>query len=101
MIKQITNKQYTFYTPSKLILAQISPHAVESCMNPGEFMITPIEICDGEQEIIYTVGKEQYVLSKEKLRSGQILVEESDFEPVVIRRKNGCNPCTNCGGCSW
>ena len=80
---------------------KVTPKAVESCMNPGTFHVTPIEVTEDEKCIYYRVGEEIRTVDRTDIEKGNFVIEELAFWPSIIRRKGGCNPCTNCGRCSW
>lgn len=86
------------HTGNKL---EVKPKAVESCMVPGTFHITPITIIENAENIIYSVSDNKVILEKKKIDAGEIIVEKVEFKPVLLRRIGGCKPCTNCGRCSW
>lgn len=77
------------------------PKAVESCMIPETFHITPITMKEDENEIVYSIGEQKVVVSKSDISNGTIIIETETFSPTVLRKQGGCKPCTNCGRCSW
>lgn len=79
--------------------SQLQPKAVESCMKPGTFHITPIEVRESDTCVEFCIGDTRVVVQKEALKNGEILVEELPFVPEVVRPKHSCNPCRNCGRC--
>ena len=80
----------------------LKPKAVESCMNPGTFQITPVKITETEEEICFCSPEgEEVRVEKEAVKQGKVRLEEEAFVPKVYRRNGGCNPCRNCGACSW
>lgn len=80
-------------------VTEILPKAVESCMSPGTFLITPIEVSEDEQSIVYRVENEKICIPKEKVVNGDISIEEIIFQPLKKQGKLSCNPCRNCGRC--
>lgn len=77
----------------------IKPRAVENCMKPGTFLITPIEVWEGEQSVEYSIDSTRVSLSKESIKCGTVQVEVKPFAPEVVNVKPSCNPCRNCGRC--
>lgn len=77
------------------------PNAVESCMIPETFHITPITLEEHENEIVYSIGDQRIVVSKPDISNGTIIIDTEPFSPTVFRKQGGCKPCTNCGRCSW
>ena len=87
------NNRIEIYDKDNNLLKVIEPYAVESCMNPGIFKITPVKIektKDSKTEI-----------KKQDIESGDIEVKASDFTPQRRKVKSNCTNCTNCGRCSW
>lgn len=80
---------------------RIVPKAVESCMVPNTFHITPIRKMETNSEIVFESDGEIWNFPREEVESGQLVITEIPFEPKAVRKKNGCSPCTNCGQCSW
>ena len=110
MIKQDSNqfKEYVYsdrdYTIVNTMTGEkyyFAPIAVEKCMTPGEFHITPVKVTVDSNTITYTVATDSVVLDKNDVEKGLYVVTEGSFSPKVIRKTGGCNPCTNCGKCSW
>lgn len=99
--RQIEDKQFVIMKVGDQVRITIAPKAVESCMNPGTFLITPIEIMEEESVLIFSVGKETVVIYKKEIEEGNVIIDELPYKPQVIRKKTGCNPCINCGRCSW
>lgn len=79
----------------------IAPKAVESCMHPGEFLVTPIVYEENEELIHISCENMEILLRQEDIKSGRVEMKKEIFTPKIIRKKNGCQPCTNCGRCSW
>lgn len=82
-------------------VTEVCPAAVESCMKPGTFHVTPIKVTEDEKCIYYHVNENIASVEKSALEKGEVLIEEQPFTPSIVRKKGGCKPCTNCGGCSW
>lgn len=80
-------------------ITEIMPRAVENCMKPGTFLITPIEVSEEGDMIEYRVGDAAHSFSKEAIKTGDIIVEELPFVPQTVQSKPSCNPCRNCGRC--
>lgn len=79
----------------------MTPKAVESCMHPGEFFITPIVYEEDDENIYFSCETQKLVIDKEDVKNGKVDIKREEFKPEIIRKKNGCQPCTNCGRCSW
>lgn len=77
------------------------PKAVESCMVPGTFRITPIVVVEKENAVCYQTAEKVVEILYSDLESGSVQILQEPFEPKVYRRTKGCSPCTNCGACSW
>lgn len=100
-VKEITDRKITIYYKDNASEKCLEPIAVESCMVPGTFRITPMKRWEDETYIYISNGKEEIKVRKVELEKGLITLKEEDFLPKIIRRTGGCNPCTNCGRCSW
>lgn len=79
----------------------IEPKAIENCMVPETFHITPITRMDDDNFITYEVGDNKITVSKEDISKEIVTIKTEAFHPTVVRRTGGCKPCTNCGRCSW
>lgn len=101
IIKEISDKKYIIKNTVAGVTNEITPRAVESCMNPGTFRITPIVVSEDEVEMIFSVADKKLSFDKADINVGVIVIEEEEFTPTIIRRSGGCKPCTNCGACSW
>lgn len=80
-------------------VTKLQPRAVESCMHPGTFLITPIEVWEDEGCVEYRLEDTKVVLDREAIAEGRARVEEYTFVPDKNRVKPSCNPCRNCGRC--
>lgn len=95
-----TDKSIELYD-NEGIIDSIDPIAIENCMRPGEFIIYPVELeCDGKRIIFKTRDKTIEVVRSD-IDEGRIHVVFKEFTPTIVRKKNSCIPCTNCGRCSW
>lgn len=83
------------------IVWELIPEALESCMKPGEFRITPIQVREDEESLHFSIGTRVEVVKKKQIEEGEMRLITKAFHPQIVRRKGGCKPCTNCGGCSW
>lgn len=99
--KDVRNQKYIITNCTTNEQIELVPKAVESCMQPGTFHITPIIYQENDDEINFSLGDEVICISKEDMRSGKVSVDTQTFIPQVIRQEGGCKPCTNCGRCSW
>lgn len=99
--KFVQDKYYVIKNRESGETLSITPKAVESCMRPGEFWVTPIEISEDTITRSLTCDNTRIAIAQADLISGKVSVEEYDFVPQPIRKKEGCHPCTNCGRCSW
>lgn len=79
----------------------ISPKAVESCMNPGTFHITPVQIEEDGGILRFIVGEDSLEIHQKDLQNNRYTIKEIPFTPEIIRNIHSCDPCTNCGRCSW
>ncbi len=79
----------------------LTPHAVESCMNPGTFHITPLSVTETDDMLTITNTVQTINIRKKALSTMEVSITKEPFTPEIIRKKNSCNPCTNCGQCSW
>lgn len=77
----------------------IKPVAIEKCMEPGQFNITPVEVIKTDKACIYQSGNLTAEVDEGQRISGEIRVEEYAFVPQVKRMKTLCTPCRNCGRC--
>lgn len=100
-IKEISDKKFKIKNTVTGEITTIVPKAVESCMNPGTFKVTPVAVCESEDEMFFGVAESCITFSKNEINAGKIFIEEEEFTPTIIRRSGGCKPCTNCGACSW
>ncbi|MDO5156290.1 MAG: hypothetical protein Q4D51_10025 [Eubacteriales bacterium] len=101
MRKKVEDKMYRIVNVATLEERLIKPKALESCMLPGTFQITPIVLEENELELKYEVEDTVICVKKKDIRKGSIVVKEEPFVPQVFRQTGGCKPCTNCGRCSW
>lgn len=104
--KAVNNEEkYVFYkvTNTKNQKTKIiQPIAFEDGMNPGKIKVISIKKMLDESDIIFEVGFDKFKFPKEKIDSGEIIIEEKEYIPKLPkRRKNGCIPCRNCGACGW
>ena len=83
------------------ILEAIRPFAVESCMNPGNFHIIPIERRKEGDRICFQCREQYLEVSETEIESGKVKLKKVPFVPEIKRQIHTCNPCTNCGRCSW
>ncbi|RHT93967.1 hypothetical protein DW721_05825 [Clostridium sp. AM27-31LB] len=95
------NSRIEIYDKDNNLLKVIEPYAVESCMNPGIFKITPIKIKKTKDSIIFISENIKTEIKKQDIESGDIEVKASAFIPQRRKAKNNCTKCTNCGRCSW
>jgi len=80
-------------------VTMIQPKAVESCMKPETFIVTPIEVWENEEMIEYRIGDTQVALPKAAIADKSVTVEELVFVPEAVHPELSCNPCRNCGRC--
>ena len=97
----LENNRTEIYDKDNNLLKVIEPYAVESCMNPGIFKITPIKIEKTKDSIIFISENIKTEIKKQDIESGDIEVKASDFTPQRRKAKSNCTKCTNCGRCSW
>lgn len=97
----VEDKQYKIIDHDTKQELFIHPKAIESCMVPGTFRIIPIHIYEKDEKLVYEVEDMRIEVSLQEIKDGSKKVIEETFVPTVIRKKDGCNPCTNCGRCSW
>ena len=97
----LVNNRIEIYDKDNNLLKVIEPYAVESCMNPGIFKITPIKIEKTKDSIIFISENIKTEIKKQDIESGDIEVKASDFTPQRRKAKSNCTKCTNCGRCSW
>lgn len=70
----------------------LSPQIYQSCMNPDNITIYPLEIeCIGEKVIF----RDRY--GEKEWKKGEALPEIREWYPHM--KKAGCIPCRNCGRC--
>lgn len=74
---------------------EISPVLYQSCMNPENIHIDPVQIRMDGNEICFRVKNQQWTIGTEEASTVEILPWEAKIE------KKSCVPCTNCGRCSW
>lgn len=77
----------------------IEPTAVEKCMEPGQFYITPVEVTTDGIKRIYRSRDCVLQVEEKQLACGDVIVEEKPFVPKTVRKKGGCTTCVNCGRC--
>lgn len=97
--RKIENKTIRIFWAISGEVVMIQPKAVENCMKPGSFLITPIEEWEDDFSYEYRMGNRKITLSKEDTDSGAVLIEEIPFEPEVENTHPSCFPCRNCGRC--
>ncbi len=97
----LENNRIEIYDKDNNILKVIEPYAVESCMTPGTFKITPIKIENTKESIIFISENIRTEIKNQDIESGDIEVKVSDFKPQRRKAKSNCTKCTNCGRCSW
>lgn len=100
-VTELTDQKIKIFYKENASEKCLEPVAVESCMVPGMFRITLIKRWEDEAYIYFSNGKEEIKALKTDVEKGRIILKEEKFEPQIIRRTGGCNPCTNCGRCSW
>lgn len=72
------------------------PKVYQSCMRPEEIMIKTMKLTfDEEKEIL--VIENEYDRDEIEISDKEIVVQPWTFQIT----KKGCQPCTNCGRCSW
>ena len=96
----VVDRKFRILYEEKVHVVEIVPKALESCMAPGTFHVTPVEVTEDEKNIIFSIGDVCEKVKKEEVAKGLIHILEEEFRPTQIRKK-GCHPCTNCGACSW
>lgn len=98
-----TNEQYIVLGMYSLHLSEyesgeitvIEPVIYQSCMQPDEVWIYPLEIKkEGDEALFVSCHYECYHIPLDKMQL-EILPWEA-----VIKRAN-CSKCINCGRCSW
>lgn len=99
--KNEINKQIYIYDKNGELIEKFVPDALENCMKPGEFRIIPVSIAKDGDTIKYSIGDKSITVSKADIEAGIITIKEMDYEPQIVRRHGSCNPCRNCGACSW
>ena len=92
-IKVIDNSGYT--------IGKIEPVAIESCMTPGTFRITPVSIKNENESIIFNNGRDKLKILVKDFEDGTVIVQTEEFIPQTTKAKSQCTSCTNCGRCSW
>ncbi len=100
-VKEITDRKLLIRYKENASEKCLEPIAIESCMVPGTFHITPIRTWEDEIYIYLSNGKEDMTVKKSDIKQGKVTIKEEVFSPEIIRKTGGCNPCTNCGRCSW
>jgi len=80
---------------------ELFPKVVESCMSPGSYLVTPVDILETETQVLFYIEGKETELLKKDIEAGLVSYEEviCTYEPV--QTKGSCIPCRNCGGCSW
>ena len=71
------------------------PKVYQSCMNPSQIEIKTLQI---------SMLENKYLMIKTDYETSQIDITdlEIDIQPWKARiYKSSCNPCANCGRCSW
>lgn len=99
LVKKIADKEIQIIYRKSGEKISVCPKVVENCMIPGTFSITPIELWEDADRIEYRIGQTSISLSKNEIADNEVLCEESPFVPEIVRPKNSCNPCRNCGRC--
>lgn len=79
----------------------IEPYAVESCMRPGTFLITPIVMSEDTDKMTFSVKDSYYEVLKKDIQDKKIVLEYQPFVPQKKVYNTSCIKCTNCGRCSW
>ena len=92
-IKVIDNSGYT--------IGKLEPVAIESCMTPGTFRITPVSIKNENESIIFNNGRDKLKILVKDFEDGTVIVQTDEFIPQTTKAKSQCTSCTNCGRCSW
>lgn len=92
-IKVIDNSGYT--------IEKIEPVAIESCMTPGTFRITPVSIKIENENIVFNNGRNELKILVKDFENGTVIVQTDEFIPQITKAKSQCTSCTNCGRCSW
>ena len=92
-IKVIDNSGYT--------IGKIEPVAIESCMSPGTFRITPVSIKKENENIVFNNGRDELKISAKDFENGTVTIESDEFIPKTTKAQSQCTNCTNCGRCSW
>ena len=92
-IKVIDNSGYT--------IEKIEPVAIESCMTPGTFRITPVSIKIENENIVFNNGRNELKILVKDFEDGTVIVQTEEFIPQTSKAKSQCTSCTNCGRCSW
>lgn len=72
-----------------------SPVLYQSCMNPENVHIDPVQIIMDGEEICFQVKNQKWIIRDSEASSVEILPWEAKL------KKKSCIPCTNCGRCSW
>lgn len=92
-IKIIDNSGYT--------IEKIEPVAIESCMTPGTFRITPVSIKIENENIVFNNGRDELKILVNDFEDGTVIVQTDEFIPQITKAKSQCTSCINCGRCSW
>lgn len=100
-MKEIADQIIQIHNKKTNDVETFTPLAVESCMVPETFHITPILKEENKNEITYSINNQVITISKSDVADGSITIEMQPFHPKIIRKQGGCKPCTNCGRCSW
>ena len=66
----LENNRIEIYDKDNNLLKVIEPYAVESCMNPGIFKITPIKIEKTKDSIIFISENIKTEIKKQDIESG-------------------------------
>lgn len=72
------------------------PLLLQSCMNPENFSLHPVEIRfenqNGEEMVLFSTRYEHGCY-----KADDIEIKLKAYDPAI--KKAGCNPCRNCGRC--
>lgn len=97
----LTKKTIKVIDTSGYTIGEIKPVAIESCMTPGTFKITPISIKKENKFIIFNNGRDKLKILVKDFENGAVTIQAGEFTPKISKAKSQCTNCTNCGRCSW
>lgn len=80
----------------------ITPVYYEDCMNPGKVRAIPVRKTRSRDALTLQSGDSSVTIPFSDLKNGKIEIAEQEFTPILPKQApRSCNPCTNCGRCSW